>query len=59
MTTETRRRDKTRVCGRCGIRHIPNERTPGKDFCLDCRPDAAAFGWYYQPSYGELTKETK
>lgn len=53
MTAESRIHDKTRVCGRCGIRHLPNNRTPGKDYCSDCRPDAALLGWYEQPAYGE------
>lgn len=53
MNTRTIREERQRVCGRCGIRHEPNDRTPGKDYCLDCRPEAAAFGWYNQPAYGE------
>lgn len=55
MTTESRRPVKDRVCGRCGIRHIPNERTPGKDYCEDCRPDARQLGWYEQPKRKKAT----
>ncbi|MFF5791102.1 hypothetical protein ACFY5D_03540 [Paeniglutamicibacter sp. NPDC012692] len=62
MNTRSPKAERQCVCGRCGIRHTPNGRTPGKDYCQDCRPEAAVFGWYDQPARGSrgntVRKET-
>lgn len=50
MNTRSLREDRERVCGRCGVRHAPNYRTPGRDYCNDCRPEALQLGWFEQPA---------